>query len=217
MTIKNLKINKKILSLGALGLLTLSLTKVGCGKIVSQNNSYNVVIEQNNDNLSVVGIKNYKDYLGTQSQFITEDNMVILSSTSQTQVVNIESNNKLNNYAESLILDKNNIIYYDELAGTKINYSKENSTKIKSKYDFNKAIILSDDIATIVELSSWSNYGDDRIQMILTDGTSIITSSDNVKIICDLEAADDSLKNYALSLVGEESKIIFHGIKINTK
>jgi len=218
MKISNLKLTKKILCLGATGLI--SLSTIGCNKqIIDLNKAYNVVIEQNNDNLSVVGISNYSDYDGTQVQFVTEDKLVVLSSTLQTQLINIDSQQKLNNYAESLVSDKNNIVYYDKLSDTEIDYSKEflNKNYLDLQYEYNKAIILSDDVATIVELSSWTDYEDDKIQITLTDGTCILTSIDKIKLVSDFDASEDSLKNYALTLVGNEENVIFHKTKTNTK
>ena len=218
MKISNLKLTRKILCLSATGLI--SLSTIGCNKqMIDLNKAYNVVVEQNNDNLSVVGISSYSDYDGTQVQFVTEDKLVVLSSTLQTQLINIDSQQKLNNYAESLVSDKNNIVYYDTLSHTDIDYSKEflNKNYLDLEFKYNKAIILSDDVATIVELSSWTDYEDDKIQITLTDGTCILTSIDKIKLVSDFDASEDSLKNYALTLVGNEENVIFHKTKTNTK
>ena len=207
--IKNLKVRNNLIRLG---LISLSLT--ACNKqVVDFNKNFNVVVEVNDDNISVVGIKNYSDYEGNQIQFITNDNLVVLSSSYQTELLNVSSDESLNNYVLALNANKEeNIIKYDELQQTTINYGTTwNKNLIDLNYTFTKAIILSNETATIVNLDTWTDYKeDDKIQIKLTDGTCILTNIDKVKLINDEKANEDSLKNYAISLVGSEENVIFY-------
>ena len=213
--IKNLKVRNNLIGLG---LISLSLT--ACNKqVVDFNKNFNVVVEVNDDNISVVGIKNYSDYDGNQVQFITNDNLVVLSSSYQTELLNVSSSESLNNYVVALSANKEeNIINYDELQGTTINYSSAwNKNLIDLNYTFTKAIILSNETATIVDLDTWTDYKeDDKIQIKLKDDTCILTNIDKVKLINDEKAGEDSLKNYAISLVGSEENVIFYE-PVNTK
>ena len=86
-------------------------------------------------------------------------------------------------------------------------------------YTYDKAIILSGETATIVELNSWTDYDkDDKIQLQLSDDTYILTNIDNVKLINDEHAKEDSLYNYAVSLVGSEEKVVTRTyVKAKTK
>lgn len=212
MKIKNLKLSKKITCLGIAGSLSLS-TLTGCGnkQVLDFNKSFNVVIEKNDENLSVVGIKEYSDYSGSQVQFVTEDNLRVITSTFQTQLIKAENEEVINNYTSKLAKEEN-IIRYDALQGTEIDYSVNswNKDMLDMHYTYNKAIILSDESATIVELSTWRDYEkDDKVQVKLKDGTCILTNVDKIKLINDDEAENDSLKNYAISLVGSEDKVIY--------
>ena len=213
--IKNLKVRNSLIGLG---LISLSLT--ACNKqVVDFNKNFNVVVEVNDDNISVVGIKNYSDYEGNQIQFITNDDLVVLSSSYQTELLNVSSSESLNNYVVALSANKEeNIINYDELQGTTINYSSAwNKNLIDLNYTFTKAIILSNETATIVDLDTWTDYKeDDKIQIKLKDDTCILTNIDKVKLINDEKAGEDSLKNYAISLVGSEENVIFYE-PVNTK
>lgn len=213
--IKNLKVRNSLIGLG---LISLSLT--ACNKqVVDFNKNFNVVVEVNDDNISVVGIKNYSDYDGSQVQFITNDNLVVLSSSYQTELLNVSSSESLDNYVLALSSNKEeNIINYDELQQTTINYdSSWNKNLIDLNYTFTKAIILSNETATIVDLDTWTDYKeDDKIQIKLTDGTCILTNIDKVKLINDEKASPDSLKNYAISLVGSEDNVVFYD-PTNTK
>lgn len=97
---------------------------------------------------------------------------------------------------------------------------KWNKTLLDTQYLFNKAIILSEDNAMIVNVNSWTDYEDDKIQIELNDGTYVLTSIDEVKLIDDMYAKKDSLKNYAISLVGSEDKVIYYDevlVKTNTR
>ena len=176
--------------------------------------SFNVAIEQNDDNVSVVGIKSYADYEGSQIQFKTQDDLLVLTSTHQTQLVKTEDSNKLNNLTLALSNNKEeNIVEYDKLQGTSINYNKDlfNKDVLDFNPTFNKAIILSDDNATVVEIDSWRDYDtDDKIQIKTTDGMTILADTDKVKLINDTKASDDAVKNYAKSLVGSEDNITYY-------
>ena len=69
-------------------------------------------------------------------------------------------------------------------------------------------------IATIVELETWRDYeADDKIQLRIVNGPDVLTSIDNVKLINDDNASENSLKNYAISLVGSEEKVSYYNSK----
>lgn len=186
----------------------------GNRQIFDFDKSFNVAIEQNDDNVSIVGIKNYADYDGSQIQFKTQDNLLVLTSTHQTQLVKTDSSDKLNNLALSLSNDKEeNIVEYDKLQGTEINFNKDSFNKDVLDFNptFNKAIIVSDDNATIIEISSWRDYDeDDKIQIKTTDGMTILADTDKVKLVNDTNANEDSVKNYAKTLVGSEENITYY-------
>lgn len=210
--IKNLKITKKMMYLGLSSTMSLTLL-TGCGnkQFMDFNKSFNVVIEKNSETLSVAGIQAYSDYDGSQVQFVTNDNLRVLSSTMQTQLVKADSEDSVNNYVTSLAKE-NDIVFYDKLQGTNISYNSSDWNKdiVDLNFTYNKAIIVSDDNAVILELNTWKDYEDDKIQIRLTDNTCILTNADKVKLINDEEAAEDSIKNYAISLVGDEDKVIFY-------
>ena len=78
-------------------------------------------------------------------------------------------------------------------------------------YKYDKAIILSEEKATIVNVKTWKDYEeDDKIQLKLDDDNYILTNIDNVKLINDDNAKEDSLYNYAVSLVGSEENVIYY-------
>ena len=56
-----------------------------------------------------------------------------------------------------------------------------------------------------------------KIQLKLTDSTYILTSIDNVKLIKAENAKDNSLFNYTVSLVCDETKVTIYGEKQKIK
>ena len=79
-----------------------------------------------------------------------------------------------------------------------------------TSYSYDKAIILSEGMATIISFDSCI-IGTDKIQFQLSDDTIVLTDVESVKLINDKEASDDSLRNYALSLVGDSNKVVVYG------
>lgn len=218
MKISNLKFTKKGVALCLAASMSLvSLT--ACNKqVVDFNKAFNVVVEKNDDIVSVVGIKEYTDYSGTMVQFVTMDGLVVISSTMQTQLVNAKSEKALDKYTTSLTDDEEKIISYDEMQDTEIKYGDIfNKDLIDMRYSYNKALVISDDTVTIFEIDKWTDYDDDKIQIKLKDGTCVLQNADKIKIINDKNASEDSLLNYAASLVGNKDKVITYGAKTLTK
>jgi len=183
-------------------------------QLVDLNKSFNAVVEKNGEIVSTMGIKEYSDYSGSQVQYVTEDDLRIISSTMKTQLLRVNDAKSLTNYVNSLTKNIENVISYDELQGTSVDYSEDffNKDILDLNYTYNKAIILSDDIATIVSIETWKDYDeDDKIQIKLDDGTYVLTNIDKIKLIDDSKASETSLENYAISLVGSQDKVIYYG------
>ena len=112
---------------------------------------------------------------------------------------------------------------YNEMQGVSIDTSKDlwNKDLLDLHFTYDKAIILSGDNAIITNISTWTDYeDDDKIQLKLADGSCVLTNVDKVKLINDDSAKEDSLKNYAISLVGDEKNVIYYdasNVKSNSK
>ncbi len=220
---------KKILIRGATLVLAGTMfgtMLTGCGnkQLIDFNKSFNVVIETNQDNVSVVGISQYSDYIGTQVQFVTEDNLRVLTSTHQTELLKVDSENAALSYATALAGDNiEKVNDYNEMQGVSIDTSADawNKDLLDLNFTYDKAIILSGDNAVITNISTWTDYADDdKIQLKLSDGSCILTNADKIKLINDDDAKEDSLKNYAISLVGDEENVIYYdaaSVKYNSK
>ncbi len=81
-----------------------------------------------------------------------------------------------------------------------------NYSCVDTKYTFNKAIIVNDNIATIIEIDKWTDYDGEQLQIITKDGTIIVTSSFDTKLINDSNSVIKA-EDIARSLVGEDGEI----------
>lgn len=209
MKISNLKISKKMVALTlSTSLIIAPLT--ACNKqVIDFNKSFNVAVETNNEIVAVIGISSYSDYEGSQIQYQTKDGLLVLTSTFQTQLIKTNSSENLEKYVNSLTNEASNISYYDELAGTSINYSDSvfNKDIFDLHFVYNKAIILSGNTALIAEIETWKDYEDDKIQIKFKDGTCILCEPNKVKLVNDESAKDNSIFNYATALVGNKDNV----------
>ena len=206
MKIQNLKINKASLALCTLG-VTSALSLTGCGnkQIFDFNKSFNVAVESNGDSISVVPIYGYADYTGSQIQFKTKDGLVVLSGTQDLGVLNVPSQQSLDNYTNALKDEDDEINYYS----TEIQYGDNfNKTIIDLQYTFNKAIILTDGTVILTDITTWRDYEeDDKIQIKLSDGTCLLKEIEDVKLLDDTYANENAAYNYALTLAGSPEKV----------
>ncbi|MBS7021177.1 MAG: hypothetical protein KH135_04865 [Firmicutes bacterium] len=210
MKYKKLQIKHKCLVMLATGVLS-SITLVGCGnkELIDFNKNFNAIVEINDEVVSIAGIKEYADYDGTQVQIVTDDGLRILTSTHQTQLLNSNSNEELMDYVKQLTNDSENIMNYNELQGIELSIknSSWNKNLLDLNFSYDNAIILSDNGATIVAIKKWRDYEDDKIQIQLEDGTYILTNADKIKLVNTDSAQENSLENYARSLVGNDGYV----------
>lgn len=217
MKIKNLKITKKLILVLATGTVALSLS--GCNKqVIDLNKHFNVAVEPNGNNISIVSVDSYNDYQGSQVQFYTTSGLVVLSSVHQLELVDVSSRRELETYVRYISNEDDVITYHDDNMGTKMNFGGGwNKRVFDFKYAFNKAIILREDnTASIIDISSWRDYEDDKIQFTLKNGTTTsLTDIDKVKIVDDSNALEGALEDYAASLVGSMDNVYYQGRHVN--
>lgn len=206
---KNLKTTSKVLVLGTVTGVILVGSLTSCNRqMVDFNKSFNVAIEKNDESVSVMGIDGYKDYVGSMVQITTDSGLIILGSTNQMQLVKSTSENSISSYVSFLTDDEKKVTYVDD-----INYDSDlwNKKVINLNYEYNKAVILSNDTAMIVNLNNWRSYeDDDKIQIKLEDSTCILTNADKIKLVNDKHAEEGSLEKYAASLVGGKDKVLVY-------
>ena len=122
---------------------------------------------------------------------------LIVRGTGNTQLLYVNSKDKLENYAESLAGTDGKIINYNDLHNISFNYDDTMWN-------------LENNRATIVDVKSWSKQNDDVVQLRADDGLIILVPFNDVKLVNDLNASGNSLENYTLSLVGTADNISYY-------
>lgn len=212
---KAFKRGKLKLCATVLGISIVAGSLSGCNKqVVDFNKVFNVAVETNDDIVSVVNIKGYADYAGDMIQFVTEDDLMVLTSTNKTQLLNDGNTSKGMEYATSLVGGTlENVFSYDELQDISIRTEPGiwNKTIIDFNFTYDQAIIIKDGYAMIVDLATWRDYEeDDKIQLKLTNGLYTLTNTDGVKLVNASNATQASVVNYAYTLVGDKEKISYY-------
>lgn len=215
-------VKKKVGIVAAIGVIGFYALKScaaleGNTDIIDTKKSFNIAIDENEDAISITNIISYNDYSGSQVQFTTQDNLVVLTSTIDTQLLSQYNYSLVREYALSLANgDESKIYSYDELQGMSLEMYENSWNKglLDLQYTYTHALIKSENCLTIAEIDSWSTYSeDDKIQLTLTNGTTILKDITDVKLVDNSNASDDSVYNYALSLVGDADKINYYSAK----
>lgn len=218
-SVKNFKIYYNTVALILAGVLSAS-SLTGCGnkKTVDFRKTYNVAVEVNDDLVSLVGISKYSIQNDNQIQFITEDGLVVRGSNN-TQLLYVDSEKKLDDYVLSLAGTDGKIVNYNDLQNISFDYDDNmwNFEFFEKTVTYNKAIIVEDNKATIIGIKRWSKQNDDIVQLRTEDGLILLVPFNDVKLINDLDASNNSTENYALSLVGSVDNISYYPTENITK
>ena len=117
---KNLKLNKKAIT--AVLATTISLSMTGCGNytVFDTKYTFNKAIIFGDNTATIVEIKKWKDYDGEQLQIITNDDLIIVTSSYDTKLINDkDSNVKAEDLARSIAGEDVEIVYLDDVAKQK--------------------------------------------------------------------------------------------------
>ena len=77
----------------------------------------------------------------------------------------------------------------------------------KMKYMFNKAIIFNNSVATIVNVNNWTDYDDEQIQLVLEDGTVLVTTTYDTKLV--YEDGTITAEDIARAIGGKDVEITY--------
>lgn len=84
-----------------------------------------------------------------------------------------------------------------------------NKTILDTKYKFDTAVIVNDNVATIVEIKKWKDYEGEQLQIETKDGLVIITSSFDTKLL-NTKDSSISAEDFAKTLVGENGEVHYY-------
>ena len=182
-------------------------------EFIDLKKSFNVIIEQTPNTVSVVKVKNFTDYQGNTVEFETSDGLRVVTSIEDGTLSNKTSYEKAMKLAKIQAKGKEyGVISYDELQGNDLTLTKGTwNKKINSfDYTFDKAIEIEDDGTVIVyDVQSWKDWSeDDKVQFVTFDGEPLLRTYKHIKLVDTRNATDGSFDNYVLSLAGSPERII---------
>lgn len=198
---------------------------VRCGSKLSSNRdnldtekSFNAVMDENENSISISLIDGYSDYNGSTYQFRTRDGLVVLTDSKDSQLLRVDSFEELSSYAEIFANgNSDKIASYDELQGLSVDVDYDSFTKeyFDMNYDFNSVLIEGEDGIAIFDISSWRDWDDDdKVQLSIIDGPVILKDMGEVKLLNSENADENSIYNYALTLAGSEDRVFNHSDKV---
>ena len=198
---------------------------VRCGSRLSSNRdnldtekSFNAVMDENENSISISLIDGYSDYNGSTYQFRTRDGLVVLTDSKDSQLLRVDSFEELSSYAEIFANgNSDKIASYDELQGLSVDVDYDSFTKeyFDMNYDFDSVLIEGEDGIAIFDISSWRDWDDDdKVQLSISDGPVILKDMGEVKLLNSENADENSIYNYALTLAGSEDRVFNHSDKV---
>ena len=198
---------------------------VRCGSKLSSNRdnldtekSFNAVMDENENSISISLIDGYSDYNGSTYQFRTRDGLVVLTDSKDSQLLRVDSFEELSSYAEIFANgNSDKIASYDELQGLSVDVDYDSFTKeyFDMNYDFDSVLIEGEDGIAIFDISSWRDWDDDdKVQLSISDGPVILKDMGEVKLLNSENADENSIYNYALTLAGSEDRVFNHSDKV---
>lgn len=198
---------------------------VRCGSKLSSNRdnldtekSFNAVMDENENSISISLIDGYSDYNGSTYQFRTRDGLVVLADSKDSQLLRVDSFEELSSYAEIFANgNSDKIASYDELQGLSVDVDYDSFTKeyFDMNYDFDSVLIEGEDGIAIFDISSWRDWDDDdKVQLSISDGPVILKDMSEVKLLNSENADENSIYNYALTLAGSEDRVFNHSDKV---
>ena len=175
---------------------------------IDTEKQFNVLIEPNGDNVSLVLVQNYYDNSGSTVQILTQDGLGIITSLRDAQLLNISSYEEAYNYACQIVKDAD-VVSYDSLQGLDLDDINQIGYKryLGRNYNYQYAIVLEDQQANIYEVDTYRHWEDDKIQFTTLEGDVLLKDVDNVKFVGCENVDKDSVYAYAESLVGNADNI----------
>lgn len=208
--------SKNIKKLGKKGVLkrlssallagSIMVTFAGCNRtLFDAKYGLDKVLIYGDDTAIIMDIDEWKDYKGEQLQLKTDDNMVILSSSFDTNLFYGNSNEYSPQQIAANGLSESGEVY--ALNDDSKNNPLFNKKLIDTNWKYNKSITFNGNNAIILPIRQWKDYSGEQFQVITKDGLVLNLCSTNTKLIYD-EKSERKAIDFASMYVGSDGNVI---------
>lgn len=198
------ELNKKK-RLGAALALSISLITTGCNQTIADTNyGFDECLILGDDTAIIMDVATWADYSGEQLQLITEDNMVVLSSSFDTNpYIGHNDQYSINKIAENSISDEGEI---HDLSHNEDETPFYNRELFDTKWTFNKATLFNGNNALVLNIDRWKDYEGEQLKVKTEDGLILNLCSYNCKLINDINS-ETKAGEFARYYVGEDGVV----------
>ena len=191
---------------GAVVLATCA-TLAGCNRsIIDTKYGLDRALVVGDDTAITMDVKQWRDYEGEQYQLNTEDGLIMLTASFDTDLFYGHSDTySIQKFANNAITENGEV--YDlanESQNTIFNYDL-----LDTQWRYNKAVTFNGNKALVFNIAKWRDYEGEQLQLVTPDNMVVLLSSYNSKLFYDKQSttkAEDFAKMYVGS-DGEVSKL----------
>lgn len=201
---KNMNRLSRKKKLGTALALSISLITTGCNQtVVDTNYGFDKALILGDDTAIIMDVATWSDYDGEQLQLITNDNMVILSSSFDTNpIIGSNETYSVENIAANALTSEGEIT---DLTSDN-DETSYNRAFFDTKWTFNKAIIFNGNNALVLNIDRWKDYEGEQLKVKTEDGLILNLCSYNSKLINDMNS-ETKAKDFAEYYVGSDGII----------
>ena len=193
----------KRLTAGALALATCA-TLSGCNRsIVDTKFGLDSAVIVGDDTAITMDIKDWRDYAGEQYQLNTEDGLIMLTASFDSDLFYGHSDTySVQNFANNAV-SKDGEVYdlADETKNSIFNYEL-----LDTHWNFNKAVAFNKNKALTLNVGKWRTYDGEQIQVVTDDNLCMLLSSYNSKLFYDKQSTTKA-EDFARMYVGSDGKV----------
>ncbi len=193
----------KRLTAGALALATCA-TLSGCNRsIVDTKFGLDSAVIVGDDTAITMDIKDWRDYAGEQYQLNTEDGLIMLTASFDSDLFYGHSDTySIQNFANNSV-SKDGEVYdlADETKNSIFNYEL-----LDTHWNFNKAVAFNKNKALTLNVGKWRTYDGEQIQIVTDDNLCMLLSSYNSKLFYDKQSTTKA-EDFARMYVGSDGKV----------
>ena len=202
----------KRLTTGAVVLATCA-TLSGCNRsIIDTKYGLDKALVVGNDTAITMDVKQWRDYEGEQYQLNTQDGLIMLTASFDTDLFYGHSNTYSTSAFAKNAVSKNGEVYdlAKESGNTVFNYDI-----LDTQWRYNKAVTFNGNKALVFNIAKWRDYEGEQLQLVTEDNMVVLLSSYNSKLFYDKQSSTKA-EDFAKMYVGSDGVVSKLGQEIDS-